>query len=348
MAASEAGAIREGEAQDWRRLAAWLRAHLRGLEGDPEPAQFHGGYANLTYLLRFGDEEIVVRRPPLGPVPRGAHDMGREHRVLSALAPHYDRAPRSLAFCDDPAVIGAPFLAMERRRGVVIRRRFPPELAGLPEVERRAAFALIDALADLHALDPARIGLGDLGRPEGFAERQLSGWARRWEAAKDRDIPRFAAIHARLEATRPAPMGAAVLHNDPKLDNCLFPPGAPDRATTLLDWDMATTGDPRFDLGIVLGYMTADRGAWGGMFSAEAVAGDFPENAELADRWFARLGAAPTPIAWFEGFALWKTAVVLQQIYIRFLRGQTEDPRFEALGARVPELIEKAAAAIRL
>ena len=348
MTASDVGAVRPGEAQDWERLAAWLSAHVPGLDGAFEPAQFHGGFANLTYLLRFGDAEIVVRRPPLGPVPKGAHDMGREHRVLCALAPHYDRAPRSLAFCADPGVIGAPFLAMERRRGAVIRRSFPPELASEPEVERRAALALIDALADLHALDPARLGLGDLGRPEGFAERQLAGWARRWEAAKDRDIPLFAAVHARLEATRPAPMGASVLHNDPKLDNCMFPPGAPDRASTVLDWDMATTGDPRFDLGVVLGYMTADRGAWGGMFSAETVAGDFPDNAELADRWFARLGAAETRVDWFEGFALWKTAVVLQQIYIRFLRGQTEDPRFEDLGPRVPELIEKAAAGLQL
>ena len=345
-AAEDAGPVRPGEAQDWARLEAWLRAHVPGLAGPMTAAQFHGGYANLTFLLRFGDAHIVVRRPPLGPVPKGAHDMAREHRGLSALHPHYDRAPRSLGFCADEGVIGAPFLVAERRRGVVIRRRFPETLARFPDVERRAAFALIDALADLHRLDPAAIGLGDLGRPAGFAERQVAGWARRWAAAKDRDIPLFDKVHAALARRMPAPVAVSVVHNDPKLDNCMFAPDDPDRVSAVLDWDMTTTGDPLFDLGIVLAYLSADRGRWGGMFSAETVGGDFPENAELAERWFAATGFPRADVAWAEAFGLWKTAVVLQQIHIRFLRGQTDDPRFGDLGSRVPELIEKAAAAL--
>jgi aminoglycoside phosphotransferase (APT) family kinase protein len=343
---ADVGPARPGEAVDAARLGTWLRDHVGWLDGPAEIVQFHGGYANLTYAARFGAKEVVVRRPPLGPLPKGAHDMAREHRVLAGLSPHFAPAPRPLAFCDDAEVIGAPFLVMERRRGVVVRRSFPPELADAPQVERRCAFALMDALADLHRLDPAAIGLGDLGRPDGFAARQVAGWARRWADAKDRDIPRFDRLAERLAASVPEPLSVSVLHNDPKLDNCMFAPGAPDRVASMFDWDMATVGDPLVDLGVCLGYFAADRGAWGGMFSASTVAGDYPSQAELADRYLSRSGHARAAVAWATAFGLWKTAVVLQQIYARWLRGQTQDDRFEGLGPRVPELIEKAAAAL--
>jgi aminoglycoside phosphotransferase (APT) family kinase protein len=343
---TDVGPARPGEAVDAARLATWLLNHVGGLDGAADIQQFHGGYANLTYVARFGDAEVVVRRPPAGPLPKGAHDMAREHRVLAALSPHFAPAPRPLAFCDDPSVIGAPFLVMERRRGVVVRRVFPPELAAEPAVERRCAFALMDALADLHALDPDVVGLADLGRPEGFAARQVAGWTRRWAEAKDREIPLFDRIAQRLAATVPEPLGVSVLHNDPKLDNCMFAPGAPDRVASMFDWDMATIGDPLVDLGVCLGYVAADRGAWGGMFSAATVGGEYPSQAELADRYLSRSGCAGADVAWATAFGLWKTAVVLQQIYARWLRGQTLDPRFESLGPRVPELIDKAAAAL--
>ena len=346
MAAEDAGAVRAGEGLPLERLAAHLASRIEGLRGPFSLAQFHGGYANLTYLLRAGEQELVVRRPPFGPLPKGGHDMAREHRVLAALHPVFPRAPRALLYCDDPGVIGAPFLVMERRRGVVVRRAFPAELAAEPDVERRTAFALMDALADLHRVDPAAAGLADLGRPQGFAARQIEGWARRWEAAKDRDIPRFAQVRDALARRTPAPLGVSALHNDPKLDNCQFAPGAPDAVTAMFDWDMATLGDPVVDLGVALGYFAADRGAWGGMFSAATVAGDFPAEAELAERWASRTGLRGADVGWATAFGLWKTAVVLQQIYARWLRGQTADARFAALGPRVPELIDKAAAAL--
>lgn len=343
---SDIGQVRAGEALDWAAAERYLRAHLDGLHGPMSVTQFHGGYANLTYCLSFANREVVLRRPPLGPLPKGAHDMAREHAVLAALGPVFRPAPRALHFCNDPGVIGAPFLVMERRVGVVVRRSFPREMRGHPAVERRVAFALIDTLADLHRLDPSAIGLGNLGRPDGFAERQVAGWARRWDAAKDHDIALFGQIHRSLAARIPAPLAVSVIHNDPKLDNCMFDPADPDRVHAMFDWDMATTGDPLFDLGVALGYFTADRGAWGGMFTAEVVNGDYPANDELADRYLSKSGLTGADIPWFEGFALWKTAVVLQQIYIRFLRGQTRDERFAALGPRVPELLEKAAVAL--
>ncbi|SDZ93019.1 phosphotransferase family protein [Rubrimonas cliftonensis] len=344
--AGDLGPPRAGETLDVERLGAWLRANVAGLEGAPSLRQFRGGYANLTYELRFAERAVVVRRPPHGPLPRGAHDMARERAVLAGLSPRYRPAPAPLAYCDDPGVIGAAFLVMERREGVVVRRAFPPELADCAAVERRTAFALMDALADLHAIDPVEVGLGGLGRPDGFAARQVAGWARRWETARDRDVPAFDRVAARLAAGAPAPLGVSVLHNDPKLDNCMFAPGAPDRVRSMFDWDMATLGDPLVDLGVALGYFAADRGAWGGMFSATTVSGDYPSQEELADRYLARAGLPVADVAWATAFGLWKTAVVLQQIYARWLAGATSDARFEGLGPRVPELIEKAEAAL--
>jgi len=179
---------RPDERLDTARLEPYLRQHLAGAEGPLSVRQFGGGKANLTYLLRFGDanspREFVLRRPPLGPIPPGAHDMRREHRVLSVLHRRYPLAPPSLLLCDDESIIGAVFIVEERRHGFVIRDDIPHEFARRPELNRRIGFALIDALADLHLVPPAEIGLGDLGRPEGFLERQLSGWIRRWQAAQ--------------------------------------------------------------------------------------------------------------------------------------------------------------------
>src|SRR5438094_9173786 len=175
---------RRDERLDTARLEPYLREYLPGAEGPLSVRQFGGGKANLTYLIRFGDLEFVLRRPPLGPIPPGAHDMRREHRVLSVLHRRYPQAPHSLLLCEDESVIGAVFIVEERRHGFVIRDDIPPEFAGRPELNRRIGFALIDALADLHLVKPAEVGLDDLGRPEGFLERQLSGWVRRWHAAQ--------------------------------------------------------------------------------------------------------------------------------------------------------------------
>jgi aminoglycoside phosphotransferase (APT) family kinase protein len=340
----EVAPVRAGEEQDWVRAEAFLRERLPDLEGPLEVLQFPGGHANLTYLLRFGSRELVLRRPPFGPVAPGSHDMVREYRVLSRLWEPFPPAPRAYLLCEDESLIGARFFVMERRTGVVVRSRIPDELLRHEDVARRVSFALVDTMADLHDVDYEKAGLAGLGRPEGFVARQVAGWKKRFDLAKDVEIPLFDEVHARLAASIPSSPGASLVHNDLKLDNCQFDPGDPDRVKSIFDWDMATLGDPLVDLGTLLGYWAqpddpADRSPTNALTNQPG----FPTRREIAERYAARRGVPLERIAWYEAFALWKTAVVLQQIYIRFVRGQTRDERFRALGPRVPTLVKLAA-----
>src|SRR5262245_2526036 len=258
MRSDDAVPVRPGEEIDAAPVAEFARKRIAGCEAPLEVLQFPGGHANLTYLLRFGEREVVLRRPPHGPLPRGAHDMAREHRVLSVLWQAFPLAPRALALCQDLAVIGAPFFLMERRHGLVVRTETPPELDTSHDGRRRAGLALVDALADFHAIEPATLGLETLGRPDGYLARQLSGWSARWERAADRLLPVFARVHDRLVATQPESGAPALLHNDWKLDNAMLDPADPGRLCAVLDWDMATVGDPLVDLGILLAYWSED------------------------------------------------------------------------------------------
>jgi aminoglycoside phosphotransferase (APT) family kinase protein len=318
---------------------------LPAADGPLTVLQFPNGSANLTYLIRLGDHELVLRRPPMGQIAPGAHDMKREYKVLSRLWCRFDRAPRAYLFCDDPAVLGADFFVMERRRGEVVREGLPETMRAHPDVGHRIAFALVDAMADLHALDPSACGLADLGRPAGFVERQVSGWAKRWELSKFEDSPTaMDEIHQRLVGRLPAMSRVSIVHNDLKLDNCQFDPADPDRVVSIFDWDMTTLGDPLVDLGTLLGYWSqADDPADRSPTNALTNQGGFPTRRELAERYAARRDVPLESIAWYEAFAIWKTAVVLQQIYIRFVRGQTTDDRFRLLGPRVPTLVQLAA-----
>jgi aminoglycoside phosphotransferase (APT) family kinase protein len=339
----EVAPVRRGEEQDWAKAEAWIRARMPELEGAFSVLQFPGGHANLTYLLRFGERELVLRRPPFGPVAAGAHDMTREYRVLSRLWERLSTAPRAYLLCEDESVIGARFFVMERRTGVVVRFRIPDELAHHQGVARRVSFALVDAMADLHDVDYEKAGLADLGRPEGFVERQVAGWKKRFDAAKDVPIPLFDEVHERLAHTIPPAARPGLVHNDLKLDNCQFDPADPDRVKSIFDWDMTTLGDPLVDLGTLLGYWAQpDDGADRSPTNALTNQPGFPTRRELAERYAARREVPLEHIRWYEAFALWKTAVVLQQIYIRYVRGQTTDERFRLLGPRVPILVELA------
>ena len=293
----------------------------------------------------MGTRELVLRRPPFGQIAPGAHDMKREFKVLSQLWRHFDRAPRGYLFCDDPAVLGADFFVMERRRGEVIRDSMPPALRRHPDVGRRVAFALVEAMADLHALDPAACGLAGLGRPDGFIDRQLDGWARRWALARPEDAgDDMERIHERLARRRPALSRASIVHNDLKLDNCQFAPENPDRVAAIFDWDMTTLGDPLVDLGTLLNYWpdhtdteATQRGTRPGLLDM-----GLPSRAEITGRYAALTGADPAAARWWEAFALWKTVVVVVQLHRRWVRGESTDPRMAHIADRAPSLVSAA------
>src|SRR5689334_19944128 len=250
----QAQAVRPGEELDLARLAAYLATAAPDLAGPIEVQQFPQGYSNLTYLLRIGGREVVLRRPPFGVGKGSAHDMGREYRTLAGVARVYPRVPRPLVYCADETVLGAPFYLMERVPGVILRARPPAGLDLAPATMRRLAEATIDNLAAIHALDYEAAGLGDLGHPAGYAARQVQGWTARYARARTDDIPEIAQAAGWLAEHIPAESGAALLHNDYKYDNLVLDPVDLSRIRAVLDWEMATIGDPLMDLGTTLGY----------------------------------------------------------------------------------------------
>ena len=335
-------AIREDEDFNHNALAAYLRGQLPASDRPLAIRQFGGGHANLTYLLCFGEQEYVLRRPPLGPVAATAHDMGREYRVLSVLHRVYPLAPRAFVYCEDAAVIGAPFFVMERRRGTVVRRAIPPEFGGGkdPAVNRSISEVLVDALADLHDVDFRAIGLDGLGKPEGFLRRQIDGWFGRYERSKTRELPLVDELVGWLRAREPASPAPALLHNDWRLDNMMLDATNPGRVEAVFDWDMCTLGDPLCDLGTLLAsWMEEGEGMTG------ATAGTMPSNIPgflsrraAVERYGARRGIDVSTVPYYYVFGLFKIGVVLQQIYHRFHVGQTKDARF-AMFDQVAEML---------
>jgi aminoglycoside phosphotransferase (APT) family kinase protein len=333
---------RADERLDAARLESYLREHLPA-SGPMVLRQFGGGHANLTYLARFGEQEFVIRRPPLGPVAPGAHDMHREHRVLSVLHRAFPLAPRSYVLCEDETIIGAIFHILERRRGFAIRSDIPPTLFDRPEQCRRIGEMLVDTLTMLHRVVPETIGLEGLGRPQGYLDRQLEGWTRRWHAATDRQAAEMDRLIAWLTRNRPASRHTALLHNDFKLDNLLLDPIDPAHPVAVLDWDMCTIGDPLFDLGSMLTYWAEpqDDPAWREASAMPTWRPGFPTRREAIERYAALTGFELASMRWYLVFGAFKLAVVLQQIYIRYVRGQTKDERFARFDRRVSALIGK-------
>jgi len=327
--------VRPGEEIDTAALSAWLAGHLPEIPADAGLVieQFPGGHSNLTYLIRTGDREIVLRRPPFGSKVKSAHDMGREFRVLSRLWTVYPKAPRALAHCDDPAVIGAPFYVMERKTGIVLRRQKAPAGIDLPpERMRRISEALVDGLAELHAVDYQTAGLGDLGHPAGYVERQVAGWTERWKGSRTDDLPDVDRAAAWLAAHLPAETGATLLHNDYKYDNLVL---SPDLAgiDAVLDWEMATIGDPLMDLGTSLAYWI-DPDDDVALRTLPAGPTTLPDNlgrAEVVERYAAASGRDVSGVLFYYVFGLLKVAVIAQQIYYRYKQGLTKDERFAAM-----------------
>jgi aminoglycoside phosphotransferase (APT) family kinase protein len=342
--ADDLAPVRPGEELDRAALAAYLRGRLPGAEAPLILQQFPGGHSNLTYLVECGGHEYVLRRPPLGPVAPTAHDMAREYRVLSGLAPVFPPAPRPYLLCEDTAVLGAPFYVMERRHGLVVRTRIPPEIGADAARRRRVSEAVVDTLATLHGVDWAAAGLAGLGRPQGFVERQVRGWAERYELARTRDIPAIRDLARWLAERIPPAPAPTLLHNDFKLDNLMLDRADPGRVVAVLDWEMATLGDPLVDVGILLCYWPEADDPPGRRQSISGVTAEpgFLGRREVLARYARATGRDVSRITFYETFALFKIAVVVQQIYVRYQRGQTRDPRFASFEARVAGLAETA------
>ena len=345
----ETAAVRTGEHLDWPRIERYLREHLPresvDLDGAFEVMQFPNGSANLTYLIRFGDTELVLRRPPFGTLAPGAHDMKREYRVLSRLWRLFDAAPRAYLFSDDHTVGGADFFVMERRRGEVVRGVIPASMRSHQDVGYRIGMALVERIAEFHTLDPDAVDLGQLGRPDGFVARQLRGWKQRWDlVADERYDADMTNLHGQLVARLPDPQRVSLVHNDLKLDNCMFEPSDPDRVSAFFDWDMTTLGDPLIDVGTLLNYWPdpGDREDEKRFNHNGMDRMGLAPRAQIVARYAERSGLDLTPIGWYEAFALWKTATVIQQLHYRWKVGDSSDPRMETVADTLPVLVHNA------
>ncbi|MFB9429362.1 phosphotransferase family protein [Streptoalloteichus tenebrarius] len=315
-----------------------MDARRPGLVSGPLSAELiTGGRSNLTYRVSDGEHRWVLRRPPLGHVLATAHDMAREHRVISALADSPVPVPETVLLCEDPSVLGVPFYVMAEVPGVVLRGREDTTRLG-PTRARAVSHALVDVLADLHTLDPERVGLADFGRPEGYLTRQVARWRKQLDASRSRELPGVDDLHARLAATVPDSPRAAIVHGDYRLDNVLVDPETA-RITAVLDWEMATLGDPLADLGLFVLYWDGGHGAVHLVTGEAASAPGMPGADELVRRYAERTGADLSRLSWYVALAMFKLAVVLEGIHYRHSQGRTVGAGFDRIGEHVPALV---------
>jgi len=338
----EAKQIRAGEELDVDALSAWFRDNVPELSGALEVKQFPGGASNLTYLIAVDGKDYVLRRPPFGANIKSAHDMGREYAVLSRLQGIYPYAPRPIVHCTDESVIGAEFYVMERVHGTIVRRDLPKSMDLSEDQARRLCESLLDVQAELHSIDLDRANMRDFGKPEGYVERQVKGWNKRFVNAKTDDVPGCESLMAWLEDKMPPdhPERAAIIHNDYKLDNVILDPDEPTRIIGVLDWEMATIGDPVMDFGCTMAY-------W--------IQADDPEplqrirmmpthlpgmltRDEMVARYQEKTGIQVGDFDYYYVFGLFRLAVIAQQIYKRYVDGKTSDERFAAFGHFVSAL----------
>lgn len=340
--------VRPGEALALDRLEAYLKRHLPEVRGPLAVEQFPHGHSNLTYLVRLGQSEFVLRRPPFGNQVKTAHDMGREYRVLFRLWAVYPAAPRPYCYCEEESVLGAPFYVMERRRGVVLRQTIPPGVNLDADTFYRLSTALIDNLAALHSLDHRAAGLGDLGKPEGYVARQVSGWINRYAQAQTDEVPALNRVARWLTEHIPKESGAALVHNDYKYDNLLLDPADLTRVVAVLDWEMATVGDPLMDLGTTLGYWieAADPESLRATAIGPTARPGNRTRRELLEQYQEKTGRAVADVLFYYCFGLLKIAVIIQQIYARYVRGHTRDDRFAHMNEIVTVISRQAERAL--
>jgi aminoglycoside phosphotransferase (APT) family kinase protein len=337
--------IRAGEEVDLEPLAQYLRENIPEIAERAELSiqQFPSGHSNLTYLVRAGAREYVLRRPPYGSRVKTAHDMGREYRVLSKLHVAYPLAPEPLIHCDDESVLGAPFYVMRRVHGLILRKDLPHGLE-LDALQVSALHReLVDRLVELHAIDFSAIGLGDLGKPEGYVERQIRGWTERYAGSRTDEIAAVDQLGRWLAERIPADGAPSLIHNDFKLDNLVLDRDDPTRIIGVLDWEMCTVGDPLMDLGTTLSYWieAADAEPFQAVRWGPTTIPGSATRREIADRYAAKSGRDVANILYYYCFGLFKTAVVLQQIYYRYKSGLTQDERFAMLIHGVRLLAER-------
>ncbi|ADB37443.1 aminoglycoside phosphotransferase [Spirosoma linguale DSM 74] len=343
--------VRSGEELDLPKLNDFLQANVPEVGTVAAVQQFSGGFSNLTYLLQTADQAYVLRRPPFGATIKGGHDMGREFRVLSLLQSHYDKVPRPVVYCETDDVLGAPFYIMTRITGVILRASMAPTLSLAPERMRQLSEALVDNLVTIHNLDISKTGLNQLGKPEGYVQRQVEGWIKRYQNAETDKIPAMDTTADWLRRNYPGDQAPAFLHNDYKFDNVLF---ASDEATGeplseikgVLDWEMATVGDPLMDLGAMLAYWSeADDSPAYRNFNLTWLPGNLTRQ-EVVRRYAEKSGRDLSEILFYYVFGLYKNAVIAQQIYARWKQGHSKDARFGHLLPMIIELATKAANAI--
>lgn len=330
--------IRSGEELDLAKLEPFLRSHFPGETEHFSVTQFPSGHSNLTYYVQLGEREMVLRRPPFGSKVKSAHDMGREFHVLSKLHDAYPPAPKVLLYCEDVSILGAPFYLMEPISGVILRRDPPPSLQFTPESARGLCESFLDNLALLHSIDYASIGLADLGKPQGYLERQVRGWIERYHGSKTHDLPAVSQISEWMQRNLPLTNDAALIHNDYKFDNVILDPDDLTKIVGVLDWEMCTLGDPLSDLGGALAYWVEAEDSddlqklrWG----PTAYPGSMTRR-ELVQRYAKVTGRDVSNMVFYVVFARFKVAVIVQQIYYRYHVGLTKDPRF----ASMPEVVQ--------
>ncbi len=321
---------RADETLDIARVDAWLKPRVEGLTGDPEVTQYTGGASNWTYRLRYPSHDFVLRRPPAGTKAKSAHDMGREYRIQSALRPTFPLVPRMVAFCDDASVIGCEFYVMERLDGIILRRNPPKDLALTPDLTRAMCLRAIDTLIALHSVDPVAAGLDGIGKGKGYARRQVEGWTERYRNARTWNVGRFENVIAWLHANIPEDAAACVIHNDFRFDNLVLAPTDPTRVIGVLDWEMATIGDPLMDLGGALAYwVQADDDPFiralrrqptnlPGMLTRREVVAYYAE----------RTGRSTAHWTFYEVYGLFRLMGIAQQIYFRYHRGESRNKAF--------------------
>jgi aminoglycoside phosphotransferase (APT) family kinase protein len=322
--------VREGEELDLAAVESFLKSAIPDLDGPLEVAQFPSGASNLTYLVMAGDREMVLRRPPRGRKARSAHDMSREVRVLTALAGVYPYVPKVLAFCDDPDVLGCDFYLMERLDGIILRKNLPREMSLSREETTQLCRNVVDRLIDLHSIDYRAAGLGDLGKPEGYVRRQIEGWNRRFANAPTPNAPSYERVMRWLEEKMPPEVGACVIHGDYRFDNVVLNPDNPLEVIGVLDWEMATIGDPLMDLGNSLAYWMQKDDPWllrltrlqpthlEGMMTRE----------EVVDYYCRKTGIEIENFDFYRIYGVFRLVVIMQQIYYRYYHRQTRNKRF--------------------